>query len=237
MKQSKSVLVTGASRGIGEAIARRFAADGFSLHLHGNRHRERLLKLAEELGATAHFADFSSDEDVLRLAEEVGYVDVLVNCAGISRYGLYQDCDDETLEELFRINLWSPMRLTRALLPGMIAKQSGVILNVSSVWGETGASMEVAYSATKAGIVGFTKALAKEVAPSGIRVNCICPGAIDTDMMASFTEEEKAEISEMIPLGRLGTAKEVAECAYFLVGDSASYITGQILSPNGGLYI
>lgn len=235
MKQNKRVLVTGSSRGIGEAIARRFAREGYALCLHAGRDAARVTKLAEELGAEAFVADFAKEEAVHHLAKEVGKVDVLVNCAGISSWGLFQDLTDEELSELLTVDLKAPMLLTRDLLPEMISSHEGIVINVSSIWGETGASMEVAYSAAKAGLIGFTKALAKELAPVGVRVNCVCPGAIDTDMMASFTEEDREALSEMIPLGRIGMAEEVANCVYFLASDAASYVTGQVLSPNGGL--
>lgn len=237
MKPNKRVFVSGSSRGIGEAVARRFAREGCEVLLHANQSVARAENLANEIGARLFVCDFTKREDVTLLAEQIGEVDVLVNCAGISDVGLFQDCDDEELSRLTEVNLCAPMRLTRALMLPMIRKKQGAIVNVSSVWGQTGASTEVAYSATKAGLIGFTKALAKELAPSGVRVNCVCPGAIDTDMMASFSAEERAALCEEIPLMRLGTAAEVAECVYFLASESASYVTGQILAPNGGLYI
>ena len=237
MKQNKRVLVTGSSRGIGEAIARRFVREGYEVCLHAGHDVERVTKLAEELGASAFVADFSKAGEVSRLAEEVGAVDVLVNCAGISSWGLFQDLSDAELEEILAIDLKASMLLTRHLLPSMISAHAGAIVNVSSIWGQTGASMEVAYSAAKAGLIGFTTALAKEVAPSGVRVNCVCPGAIDTDMMASFTKDDREALAEMIPLGRIGSAQEVANCVFFLASEGASYVTGQILSPNGGLYM
>lgn len=237
MKQNKRVLITGASRGIGEAIARRLSRAGFELCLHANHSRETLLALAEELGASTYFADFEDPSQVLRLADEVGAVDVLINNAGIAQSGLYQDLTDQVLDRLIAVNLRAPMDLTRRLIPSMIRNHSGVIVNVSSIWGQTGASMEVAYSAVKAGLIGFSKALAKELAPSGVRVNCVCPGAIRTEMMDAYDETEISDLCDEIPLGRLGTAQEVAECVHFLTTDASSYLTGQVLSPNGGLLI
>ncbi len=237
MKQNKRVLVTGSSRGIGEAIARRFAREGYEVCLHAGHDVARVTALAEELGGTAFVSDFSCAEEISRLAREVGAVNVLVNCAGISSWGLFQDLSNEELDEILTVDLKASMQLTRELLPAMISAHSGSIVHVSSIWGETGASMEVAYSAAKAGLIGFTKALAKEVAPVGIRVNCVCPGAIDTDMMAAFTDEDREALSEMIPLGRIGLAEEAANCVFFLASDDASYVTGQVLSPNGGLYM
>ena len=237
MKLNKRVLITGASRGIGEAIARRLSREGYELFLHANSSRERLNALANELGAKAYFADFSVPSEVLRLADEVGEVDVLINNAGIAQTGLFQDLTDAELERLISVDLRAPMDLTRRLIPAMIRRHSGVVVNVSSIWGQTGASMEVAYSAVKAGVLGFTKALAKELAPSGVRVNCVCPGAIRTEMMDAYSEAEINALCDEIPIGRLGTPDEIAECVYFLITDSSSYLTGQILSPNGGLLI
>ena len=237
MKLNKRVLITGASRGIGEAIARRLSREGYELFLHANSSRERLNALANELGAKAYFADFSVPSEVLRLADEVGEVDVLINNAGIAQTGLFQDLTDAELERLISVDLRAPLDLTRRLIPAMIRRHSGVVVNVSSIWGQTGASMEVAYSAVKAGLLGFTKALAKELAPSGVRVNCVCPGAIRTEMMDAYSEAEINALCDEIPIGRLGTPDEIAECVYFLITDSSSYLTGQILSPNGGLLI
>ena len=237
MKPNKRVLITGASRGIGEAIARRLSQDGCELFLHANSNRKKLLELAEELSAKACFADFSDPLQVARLADEVGEVDVLINNAGVAQSGLFQDLTDAQFDRLIAVNLRAPMDLTRRLIPTMIRNHSGVIVNVSSIWGQTGASLEVAYSAVKAGLIGFTKALAKELAPSGVRVNCVCPGAIRTDMMSDYNETEISALCEEIPLGRLGTPEEVSECVYFLITDSSSYVTGQVLSPNGGLLI
>lgn len=237
MKQTKRVLITGASRGIGEAIARRFSVEGYELCLHANRSVQRVNELADELGATAFFADFSKQHEVEKLAESVGEVDILINNAGISLRALLQDCKAQEVQQTLAVNLTAPMLLTKRLLPSMIAKHAGAVVNVSSVWGQTGASMEVCYSAAKAGLIGFTKALAKEVAPSGVRVNCVCPGAIATEMMADFSKSEVEALCDEIPLGRLGTAAEVAECVCFLASDASSYVTGQVLSPNGGLLI
>ena len=237
MNVNKRVLITGASRGIGAAIARRLAREGYSLLLHGNRSVESLSDLCEELGAQMLLADLSDEAAVLELARQAGEVDVLIHSAGIASYGLYQDLSNEELSELMNVDLRAPMILTRELISAMIRKGEGSVVFISSIWGETGAAMEVAYSAVKAGLIGFSKALAKELAPSGVRVNCVCPGAVDTDMMADFTEDEKAALAEMIPLGRLGQAEEVADCVEFLVSASSSYLTGQVLSPNGGLYM
>ena len=162
------------------------------------------------------------------------HVDVLINNAAIAQQALLTDLSDQDWRRMMAVNLDAAFYCCRALLPGMISRRCGSILNVSSMWGQVGASCEVSYSAAKAGLIGFTKALAKEVAPSGVRVNCLCPGVIDTDMNAALSEETRRELAEETPLGRLGTPEEVARAALFLCGESASFITGQVLGVNGG---
>ena len=155
----------------------------------------------------------------------------------MSLYGLYQDGSAEDIEKILSVNLKAPMLISRSVIENMISAKRGNIVNISSVWGETGASCETAYSATKAGIIGFTKALAKEVAPSGIRVNCISPGVIKTDMLNIFTKDDLSALEEEIPLGRLGTPRDVASAVAFLLSDAAKYITGETLRVNGGFYM
>ena len=169
------------------------------------------------------------------IEEKLGRVSVLVNNAGISHWGLFDMVTDEEYEKIIGSNLTGTFNCTRRALPSMLQEKYGRIVNISSVWGQSGASCEAVYSMTKAGLIGLTKALAKEYAPSGITVNCISPGVIDTDMMSRFSEEEKAAICEEIPTGTMGTAEDIANAVSFLTDSRSSYITGQILGVNGGM--
>lgn len=232
----RNVLITGASRGIGAATARLFASLGDRVIINYNKSEEKAKKLAEEIGGIAVCADVSNAEEVSKMFEKVGKVDILINNAGICGFYMLDAMTDDEWNKIVSTNLNSVFYCTRAVLPQMISRKSGAIVNVSSIWGICGASCEVAYSAAKAGVIGFTKALAKEVGPSGIRVNCIAPGAIDTDMNKSLDEEARLALCEETPLGRLGTAEEIARAIAFLA-DEDSFITGQVLSPNGGLVI
>ena len=169
--------------------------------------------------------------------QALGRVDVLVSNAGIAQQKLFTDITPEEWQHMLDVNLSGAFHLCQLALPGMIRRKAGRILTVSSMWGQTGGSCEVHYSAAKAGLIGLTKALAKEEGPSGITVNCVAPGVIDTDMMAAFTAEDKAALAEETPVGRLGSADEVAQLLVFLAGESAGYITGQVFGVNGGLVI
>ena len=237
--KSRTVLITGASGGIGSAAARAFAQRGYNLILQYNNTEiselEKDLK-AKGIAVSSFKADLRKQKDIEALASFSADcycgIDVLVNCAGIALYGLFEDTGREEWENIFSINVTGPAMLTRELIPSMLNKKSGCIINISSIWGETGASMEVAYSASKAALTGFTKALAKELAPSGIRVNAVCPGPTDTAMMHSFSYEEIECIKKDIPLGRMATPKEIAEAVVFL--SESDYITGYILNINGG---
>lgn len=166
-----------------------------------------------------------------------GKIDVLVNNAGIAQQKLFQDITDEDWNNMLSVNLTGVFNCCRAVLPNMLREKNGAIVNVSSIWGITGASMEVHYSAAKAGIIGLTKALAKEVGPSGIRVNCVAPGVVETNMNRDITLETMSRLTEETPLGRIGSPFEIAETIYFLANDGASFITGQVISPNGGIVI
>ena len=243
---AQTVFITGASRGIGAATARKFAAAGWSVALFYNRNRDKAEALTRELqqaGADAacfgaDLSDFSAASAVLQEAlTRFGKCDALVCCAGISRQELFTDCTPELWHKMQDTNLGSAYACIRAVLPHMIARQTGAIVTVSSVWGETGGSCEVSYSASKAAVIGMTKALAKEVGPSGIRVNCVSPGVIDTDMCACFDQATMAELAEEAPLGRVGQPEDVANAICFLAGPEASFITGEVLRVNGGLYI
>lgn len=236
-------LITGASRGIGAAAARRLSQAGYTVLVHYNQNRTAAEETAVLCYGAAYpvQADLGDTAAIDRMTAEIlaqyGCPDLLVNNAGIALSGLYQDISDADAMRLFSVDLLGAMHLTKKLLPAMISRHSGVIVNVASVWGEVGAACEVHYSAAKAGIIGFTKALAKEVGPSGIRVNCISPGVIDTDMNRCHSAETMAELAEETPLGRIGTPDDAAAAIAFLASDAAQFITGQILPVNGGFSI
>lgn len=234
----RNVLITGGSRGIGAACVRRFSAAGdrvWFLYRSSDASAEALVK---ETGAIALKCDVGDKNAVSEMFASLSEpVDVLVNNAGIASFSLFQDVSEEDWSLMIETNLGGAYRCSKGVLPGMIAKKSGCIINLSSMWGQVGASCEVAYSAAKAGVIGLTKALAKEVGPSGIRVNCVAPGVIATEMNSSHSPETLAALAEETPLGRIGTAEEVAEIVYWLASDAASFLTGQVISPNGGLVI
>ena len=241
---NKTVLITGASGGIGEALCRDFAKAGYDVVIHYNSSQESALKLQTELEesykvkAVPIKADLKNSEDVKAMAETAinafGKIDVLVNNAGVAYFSLFQLADDNKVRELFEINLMSAMNLTKEILPSMIKNQWGRVINISSMWGIAGASCEVHYSASKSALIGFTKALAKEVGPSGITVNCIAPGYIDTKMNSCIDEDSTKEIVDCTPVGRKGQPEDVSPLAVFLSDDKASFITGQVISVDGG---
>lgn len=235
MNNRKTALVTGGAKGIGEAICRALSRDGFYLFIHCNSSIEEAKELCDELGnAEIIRADLTSPEAIDIITKDRNAPDVIVNNAGIPLVSLFDGIDDETLRKMYEINLFAPMNIVRRFLSDMIRRKSGVIINISSVFGEVGGSCEVDYSTAKAGLIGFTKALAKEVGPSGIRVNCVCPGIIDTDMNGNLDFDDIEAICDEIPLSRMGEADEVAECVSFLVSDKAKYITGSVFDVNGG---
>lgn len=241
-----TVLITGASRGIGAACARAFAQAGYDVAVHYHHSADQAEALAAELrsrgtGAVCVQADISDSAQVRRMLDTVraqlGAVDILVNNAGVALSGLLTDTSDADWDRVIATDLSSVFYCCRAALPDMIRAHSGVIVNIASMWGEVGASCEAAYSAAKAGVIGLTKALAKEVAPSGIRVNAVSPGVIMTDMMSGFSDADIAALREETPLGTLGTPEDVAGAVLFLASDQAKFITGQVLSVNGGFVI
>lgn len=241
---NKSVLITGASGGIGEEMCRQFAEAGYDVAIHYNSSESKALSLKAELEerynvkAVPIKADLRNSNEVKALAETAlnvfGKIDVLINNAGVAYFSLFQLADDEKVSELFDINLMSAMSLTKEILPSMIKNQRGRIINISSMWGIAGASCEVHYSASKSALIGFTKALAKEVGPSGITVNCIAPGYIDTKMNSTIDEDSVKEIVEATPIQRKGTPEDIAPLGVFLSSDDAGFITGQVISVDGG---
>lgn len=242
----RTVLVTGGSRGIGAACVSAFARAGWSVVFLYRRAEEAAESLCarlrgEGLDVSCRRCDVSRRDEVFRTVDDLMRTyhrfDALVNNAGVAHIGLFTDMTEEQWDALFAVNLKGAFNVTQAVLPGMISQGSGAIVNVSSMWGEVGASCEVAYSAAKAALIGMTKALAKEVGPSGVRVNCVSPGVIDTDMNAELTEADLAALAEETPLGRIGTTQEVAEAVLYLCGEGASFITGQTLGVSGGLVV
>lgn len=233
----KTIFITGGSRGIGEAVVRA-AATEYNVAFSFNKSADRAAALAKELGAFAVQADVSDsasvDAAVKKVEDRFGGIDLLVNNAGVSSSGLLQDVSDGEWRRIFAVNCDGTFYVTRAVLPYMIKKQRGAIVNVSSIWGRVGGSCEAAYSASKAAVIGLTKALAKEVAPSNITVNAVAPGAIDTDMMKVYSSEDVKALEYEIPLGRLGTPGEVASAVMFLLQNP--YVTGQVLGIDGGLF-
>ncbi|MGG1551204.1 elongation factor P 5-aminopentanone reductase [Paenibacillus ferrarius] len=239
----QTVLITGASRGIGAAIAQRFAAEGMQIVIHYRESHEAANEVARacmKKGAKVLTvsADMQSRDQILKMRdklEQMGMVpDIVVNNAGISHYGLLTDISEEDWDYVMNVNLKGVFLCSQAFVPAMISQKFGRIINVSSIWGISGASCEVAYSTAKGGLNAFTKALAKELAPSGVTVNAVAPGAVATDMMAGFHVDEKVAIENEIPVGRFGMPEEVASLVYFLALPESGYITGQIISPNGG---
>jgi len=233
----KTAVVTGASRGIGAACARALAEEGCFVVVNYLNSEKEALALAEEIGGAAFRGDAASREDMDRLFAAFGGADVLVANAGISRSGLLQDLSLEDYRRLFAVNAEGVYNACRAAAPYMISKKAGSIITVSSMWGIAGAACEAAYSASKAAVIGLTKSLAKELAPSGIRVNCIAPGVIDTDMNACYSPEDMAALAAETPLGRIGSPEDAAHLAAFLASEKASFITGQIISVDGGFIL
>ncbi len=246
MEYMPSVLITGATGGIGREIARLFAKRNFRLILHYNKNAAAAEALASEINREGFRcitvrADLSVSSEIKSMcgviASVFGGTDILINNAGVSSYSLISDTDEKEWDRVFNINLKGAYILIKELLPYMLANKKGRIINIGSVWGETGGAMESVYSASKGGLAAFTKALAKELGPSGITVNCVSPGFIDTDMNARFSESERAEIINSIPLCRAGMPQDVAALCAFLASEEASYITGQIIGVNGGMSI
>lgn len=239
----QTVLITGASRGIGAAIARRFASIGMNVVIHYRQSHEAANEVARECmksGAKVLTisADIRSKEQIEKMREKLELrdmvPDIVVNNAGIAHYGLLTDIAEDEWDDVMSVNLKGTFLCTQAFMQAMIRQKYGRIINVSSVWGISGASCEVVYSTAKGGINAFTKALAKELAPSGITVNAVAPGVVETDMMQAFDAGEKSSLQSEIPAGRFAQPDEIASLVYFLALPESGYITGQIISPNGG---
>ncbi len=242
----RSALVTGASRGIGRAVAAVLAREGWAVCVNYLERRDAAESLVRELrsqgrAAMAFQADIadreSADACVRAASEELGPVELLVNNAGISRQGLFQDLDDAAWDRLLAVNLTGPRNAVLAVLPHMLSEKRGCVVNISSMWGLRGASCEAAYAATKAGVIGLTRSLALELAPSGIRVNCVAPGCVETDMVRVLGEDTRRMLAEETPLGRLGRPEDVAEAVAFLASEKAAFITGQVLAADGGFVV
>ncbi len=244
----KTAVVTGASRGIGAACAIALAKNGYNIVLGYKQNRQRAEQLCQVIissygvGAKAVCADVACSADADALVEAAARdfgctVDVLVNNAGIAQQKLFTDITDEDWNAMIGTDLTGAFNCSRAAARYMIKQKSGIIINISSMWGQVGASCEVHYSAAKAGLIGMTKALAKELAPSGIRVNCVCPGVVMTDMMSDFDDDTMRELADETPLGRIGKPKDIADMVGFLCSDRGEFITGQIIGVNGGFVI
>ena len=240
--------MTGASGGIGRAIAKKFIDNGYFVIGQYNSNRESIDSFYTQLkeqGKSDYFysikADLSKTEDIENMMQNIftsfKSIDVLVNNAGVSLTKLITDTTETDWDKVFNVNVKSAYLITKNVIKGMISKKSGKIINISSMWGLVGSSMEVCYSASKASLIGFTKALAKEVGPSNINVNCVCPGVIDTPMNSHLTKQDLIDLANETPLNRIGTAEEVADLVYFLASENSKFITGQVISCDGGFTI
>lgn len=242
----RTAIVTGASRGIGRAIAKLFAEKGYNVLINYNKSEEEAISLYNELkekgySVCTYKANVSIIEEVNAMINycigQFEKIDVLINNAGISRTNLFTDISYEEWQEVMDINVNGVFYTTKKALQYMLPEMSGKIINISSIWGMVGGSFEVHYSTSKAAVIGMTKALAKELGPSNIQVNCIAPGVIKTDMLNEISEDTLEMLREETPLMRLGSAEDIAHCALFLASDKSNFITGQVISPNGGFVI
>ncbi len=234
----QTALITGASRGIGAAIVRALAEKGWRVAFCYRSSEAAALQLAGETGAIAIPCDVTDSAQVQAMVEtalrQLSHIDLLVNNAGVAWQGLLTDMTDDSWHTVLDTSLTAAFYACRAVIPGMVSARAGRIINISSIWGRVGASCEAAYSAAKAGLIGLTKALAKELGPSGITVNCLCPGVIRTDMLACYTPDDLAALADETPLCRLGTPEDVAHAVCWLADDKAAFITGQVIGVDGG---
>ncbi len=243
---NKTVVITGGATGIGKEISSQFSDLGENVVIGYNKSKKEALGLLENLRKTnknivAIKADLSSEKEsenlVLSAIDQFGKIDILVNNAAISEQKLFTEITKSSWDKMININLTSSFLCTKVAVKNMLKRKKGKIINISSVWGITGASCEVHYSAAKAGLIGFTKALAKELGPSGINVNCVCPGVINTDMISHLSPSSIENLLDQTPISRLGTPKDIAKAVLFLASEDSDFITGQIISPNGGFLI
>lgn len=237
----KTVLITGGSRGIGRAMVELFASNGYSVAFTYKKSENEAKSLAESTGALAIRADSGSESDVIAAVklttDKFGGIDCLINNAGVASFSLFTDLTLDMWNEHLKVNLTGAFLYSKAVIPWMVSKKQGRIINITSMWGITGSSCEVHYSTAKAGLIGMTKALAKELGPSGITVNAIAPGLIDTDMNSSLSAEDIKVIEDETPLMRIGAPEEIAKAALFLSGEGGSFITGEIMNVSGGYLI
>lgn len=237
----KNILITGGSRGIGQAMVRKFANGGYNVAFTYKSSVDAAEELAKETGSLAIMADSASEKEiaaaVAKAGKALGGIDVLINNAGISSYSLLQDLTLSEWNECIAVNLTSAFLYSREVIPYMLKNHEGRIINITSIWGLVGASCEVHYSTAKAGLIGFTKALAKELGPSGITVNAIAPGVIETDMNAHLSDDDLKALEVETPIGRIGKADEIASAALYLANEGSSFITGEVLNISGGIVI
>jgi 3-oxoacyl-[acyl-carrier protein] reductase len=230
----RTVLVTGSSRGIGFGIAKAFTENGDKVILNGREDAARLRQAMEELGAPGFLADISDYGKAAALFDHTGPVDILVNNAGEEYFGLFADMRPDDFDRVLKANLMTVINASHLVIPHMVRQKYGVIINITSIWGIKGASCEAVYATAKAGVHGFTQSMAKELGPSGVRVNAIACGAFDTRMNARLSPEEKNAFTENIPVGRFGDADEAGALAVFLASKNAGYLTGQVVALDGG---
>ena len=237
----KKVLITGGSRGIGAELVRQFSKKGYSVAFTYKSSVEEATALANETGALAIIADSRNPDEISAavscMRRELGDPDCLINNAGVSSFSLFTDITLDEWNRVFEVSLTGAFLYTKQVLPEMINKKSGRIINITSMWGIVGSSCEVHYSAAKAGLIGMTKALAKELGPSGITVNAIAPGLINTEMNKTLSTDDIASLIDETPLMRIGEPKDVADAALFLASDAASFITGEVLNLSGGFIV
>ncbi len=237
----QTALITGGTRGIGASAVKLFAKNGYKVFFFYKNSVDKAAELSKTTGATAIQVDITNSTLVNKAVDDIlinyKHIDVLINNAGMAQYKLFTDITDSDWDYVFNNNITGAFYVSRAVVPNMVSNKKGNIINVSSMWGITGGAMEVHYSASKAAIIGLSKALAKELAPSGINVNCIAPGVIDTDMSAGLSYEDRLNLCNQIPSMRLGNPDEVADLMLFLASDKSRYITGQVISIDGGYCI
>ena len=242
----KNILITGGAKGIGAGMVDIFAENGYNIAVHYNTSAEQAEKLItkhknKDIKIKSYCCDLRNSNQVSKMIDDVindfGSIDILINNAGISQIKLFTDISETEWDNMFDCNIKSMFNCCKKILPSMINNKKGSIINISSIWGITGASCEVHYSASKGAVIAFTKALAQEVAPSGIAVNCIAPGVIESDMLNGFSGEDIKAIKDETPTGLIGKPEDVARIALFLAEQSSNFLTGQVISPNGGLVV